>query len=246
MNDNTKAAPQGVASEMPRPDIQAILIELDVPVVAYLGGHSGKLVKDQTKLDAFETEVPLVMQRDHRAACQKIAALAQTEQAAPRMGAAVTDAGSEPDARFVANVKDMYNQATNWPDSDWLDEFCREVWLAALAASATPGSGEPVARAFVDGNDVCRELRWMPDLPSFDLPVGTKLYAHPPAASAGDALTDAKRFHDTYERLAPQFGYVTRPQTRAFDPESPNGKLMIAVCAALKLSASGADGGKRE
>ena len=35
------------------------------------------------------------MQRDHRAACQKIAALAQTEQAAPRMGAAPVDISDE-------------------------------------------------------------------------------------------------------------------------------------------------------
>jgi len=37
-------------------------------------------------------------------------------------------------------------------------------------------------------------------------------------------------FHDTYERLAPSFGYETRPDTKAFNPESANGKLMIAVC----------------
>jgi hypothetical protein len=43
----------------------------------------------------------------------------------------------------------------------------------------------------------------------------------------------AKLFHDTYERLAPQFGYVTREETREFNPDSPNGKLMIAVCAEI-------------
>ncbi len=45
-----------------------------------------------------------------------------------------------------------------------------------------------------------------------------------------DGLKIAKLFHETYERLAPQFGYETRQDTKAFDPESPNGKLMIAVC----------------
>lgn len=40
----------------------------------------------------------------------------------------------------------------------------------------------------------------------------------------------AERFHEAYERLAPSFGYETRPETRAFDPQSANGKLMIAVC----------------
>lgn len=39
----------------------------------------------------------------------------------------------------------------------------------------------------------------------------------------------AEKFHDAYERLAPSFGYETRIETRKFDPESPNGRLMIAV-----------------
>ena len=40
----------------------------------------------------------------------------------------------------------------------------------------------------------------------------------------------AELFHDRYERLAPQFGYVTREETRDFDAKSANGRLMIAVC----------------
>ena len=47
------------------------------------------------------------------------------------------------------------------------------------------------------------------------------------------ALDLAIRFHETYERLAPQFGYETRLDTRAFDPTSKNGKLMVAVCAEI-------------
>lgn len=43
----------------------------------------------------------------------------------------------------------------------------------------------------------------------------------------------ARDFHDTYEALAPFYGYETRPETREFDPETPNGKLMIAVCAVI-------------
>lgn len=46
-----------------------------------------------------------------------------------------------------------------------------------------------------------------------------------------EGLRLAKLFHDTYERLAPEFGYETRPDTKEFDPESKNGKLMIAVCS---------------
>ena len=37
-------------------------------------------------------------------------------------------------------------------------------------------------------------------------------------------------FHNTYERLAPSFGYETRLDTKLFDTTTPNGKLMIAVC----------------
>ena len=44
----------------------------------------------------------------------------------------------------------------------------------------------------------------------------------------------ARLFHDTYERLAPEFGYETREDTKVFDPESKNGKLMIAVCAEIE------------
>lgn len=40
----------------------------------------------------------------------------------------------------------------------------------------------------------------------------------------------AELFHETYERLAPEFGYTTRTDTRRFDRGSHNGKLMIAVC----------------
>lgn len=43
----------------------------------------------------------------------------------------------------------------------------------------------------------------------------------------------ARRFHEAYERLAPSFGYTTREETRTFDPTTPNGKLMVAVCAEI-------------
>jgi len=43
----------------------------------------------------------------------------------------------------------------------------------------------------------------------------------------------ATRFHEAYERLAPSFGYKTREETRDFDPDTPNGRLMVAVCAEI-------------
>jgi hypothetical protein len=48
-----------------------------------------------------------------------------------------------------------------------------------------------------------------------------------------DALSLATLFHETYERLAPSFGYVTRPETREFNATSDNGKLMVATCEAV-------------
>lgn len=49
-----------------------------------------------------------------------------------------------------------------------------------------------------------------------------------------DPLALAVLFHVTYERLAPTSGYETRKETRVFDPESPNGKLMVATCAEIQ------------
>lgn len=51
----------------------------------------------------------------------------------------------------------------------------------------------------------------------------------------------AEFFHSTYERLAPQFGYETRTETRRFDPESANGKLMIVVCAEVLVALTSPD-----
>lgn len=45
-----------------------------------------------------------------------------------------------------------------------------------------------------------------------------------------DAITLARRFHYLYEAGAAKYGYTTREDTRVFDPNSPNGMLMIAVC----------------
>jgi hypothetical protein len=44
----------------------------------------------------------------------------------------------------------------------------------------------------------------------------------------------ARLFHDTYERLAPEYNYTTKKDTRVFDPESNNGKLMIAVAGEVE------------
>ena len=37
-------------------------------------------------------------------------------------------------------------------------------------------------------------------------------------------------FHNKYELLAPKFNYETKIETKKFNKDSDNGKLMIAVC----------------
>lgn len=53
------------------------------------------------------------------------------------------------------------------------------------------------------------------------------------ARAAIDPEKLAEKFHDHYERLAPYYGYSTRTETRVFNPQTPNGHLMIAVCREL-------------
>ena len=57
-----------------RPDIQAVLAMLDVPVIARMSSHEGKLLKPGQEPPAFESAVPLVREWDHRRACETIIA----------------------------------------------------------------------------------------------------------------------------------------------------------------------------
>ena len=45
-----------------------------------------------------------------------------------------------------------------------------------------------------------------------------------------EAYDLARRFHEIYEENAPFFGYITREETRKFDPNSQNARLMAYVC----------------
>jgi hypothetical protein len=45
-----------------------------------------------------------------------------------------------------------------------------------------------------------------------------------------EAYRLARRFHEFYEQSAPAFGYKTKEETKEFDPESANGRLMAWVC----------------
>jgi hypothetical protein len=57
--------------------------------------------------------------------------------------------------------------------------------------------------------------------------------------TARDAETLARRFHETYERLAPQFGYETRPASAKPWAEVPeaNRQLMVAVAREILQAA---------
>ena len=95
--------------------------------------------------------------------------------------------------------------------SDTVEQIRTEL-LAAYAAGAQ------------SQRTAARNLR----VPAFD--------EHPPQSQAVMPVEIAKAFHESYERLAQSFGYMTKEETRQFDETSPNGKLMIAVAAELQAA----------
>lgn len=44
-----------------------------------------------------------------------------------------------------------------------------------------------------------------------------------------EILEITKKFHDTYEKLSKEYDYETRKETKVFDINSNNGKLMYAT-----------------
>lgn len=86
--------------------------------------------------------------------------------------------------------------------------------------------------AFKDAAPQVPEVRKAPGNPIVSSPAA----AAPPDDKKGDGYEAellARRFHELYERLAPRFGYVTRDDTRNFDLDTANAKLMTAVCAEM-------------
>jgi hypothetical protein len=49
-----------------------------------------------------------------------------------------------------------------------------------------------------------------------------------------NAIKLAIRFHELYEKYAPEYGYDTKEESRTFDASSPNGKLMIRICREIQ------------
>jgi hypothetical protein len=84
-------------------------------------------------------------------------------------------------------------------------------------------------RAEVENLNQAIEQTWRPEVKALRAEVERLRAALAPAHAAEVAML----FHDTYERLAPTFGYETREETRQFDPTSPNGALMIAVAGSV-------------
>jgi len=77
------------------PEIQAVLAMLDVPVLGYLGSHSGKLIKSSDKVDSFESAVPLVSETAHRAACEKIIVALSPTPAVVKQSLTATQTGEK-------------------------------------------------------------------------------------------------------------------------------------------------------
>lgn len=65
------------------------------------------------------------------------------------------------------------------------------------------------------------------------VPADARQRPQEPADARSQALAVAMAFHEAYERLAPLNGYETRKETRHFDPNTANGRTMLAVCTEL-------------
>jgi len=113
------------------------------------------------------------------------------------------------------------------------------MWSAALSSLSTQPAQKVLDPIKVEDAVIGWLVKCRPDLhiPAYSEVIASlvhRIMELAPAPSQTDWLDPkalAILFHDTYERLAPSFGYDTRKETRTFDPDSANGKLMIAVCS---------------
>lgn len=102
-----------------------------------------------------------------------------------------------------------------------------DVWKLAVSATNHLSKSGLLSRHVIE-NAMARAI--LADRASRALP-STALAARPEEGMA-------RAMHEAYERLAPTFGYETRPDTRSFDPDSANGRLMIAVCREVFIAPS--------
>jgi|GEM_PF-3718965 len=74
-------------------------------------------------------------------------------------------------------------------------------------------------------NEISGYIGRCPNCASYNVKIRTN-YVKPMKTNSDWAI----RFHKLYEKSAHKFGYVSRLETREFDANSPNGKLMTYVC----------------
>ena len=72
---------------------------------------------------------------------------------------------------------------------------------------------------------VCQDSDLYEDILTFDDILKTQISIELPSDEELAIL-----FHNKYEELAPKFKYETKIETKKFNKDSNNGKLMIAVC----------------
>lgn len=116
-------------------------------------------------------------------------------------------------------------KTTDFDSASW-DAVHKATELGLLSADVTPDQ-------HVKHGRLLSELRLFILARERDDQVARDAVASKSLSRGMDALHLATLFHDTYERLAPDFGYETRPETRRFDIDSPNAKLMVAVCGVI-------------
>lgn len=106
----------------------------------------------------------------------------------------------------------LYDDGSEEPDVYWSDE--RYCMLGSPQGSCGPGWVSTGS-----GNLLVEDI--------------THWWVTRPQPTAAHGLADdvveqvARLFHQTYEKLAPYYGYETRPETREFDPNTANGRLML-------------------
>jgi hypothetical protein len=118
--------------------------------------------------------------------------------------------------------------------------YCNKVMDGACGSDSEAevcDAGELPAFTFTEAGfaDLTRRLVALGREQERDASAGTQVLEATGSrlASFRKAQALAERFHEAYERLAPQFGYTTRPETRTLDLQSNNGRLMVAVCQEL-------------
>lgn len=101
----------------------------------------------------------------------------------------------------------------DWYSAESIDALVREIDVALNGANAAPQA------------KLCDLVKQIKELAQPEAPKVEQEHLNPTEL--------AMLFHEAYERLAPSFGYETRDDTKSLDLNSPNGKLMVAVCTEI-------------